>query len=69
MQDKEHVVRRSLVEVDAQGQIVWADGPVGIYFDRIVKQRLRKRYVWIEQEFLGKKREVYLGIRLKEDEM
>ena len=68
VQDKEHVVRRSLVEVDAQGQIVWADGPVGRYFDRIVKQRLRKRYVWIEQEFLGKKREIYLGIRLKEDE-
>ena len=67
VQDKEHVVRRSLVEVDAQGQIIRADGPVGVYFDRIVKQRLRKRYVWIEQEFLGRKREVYLGIRLKED--
>ncbi len=69
VQDEEHVVRRSLVEVNAQGQIVQADGPVGMYFDRIVKQRLRKRYVWIEQEFLGKKREVYLGIRLKEDQI
>ena len=57
------------MEVNAQGQIVQADGPVGMYFDRIVKQRLRKRYVWIEQEFLGKKREVYLGIRLKEDQI
>ena len=57
------------MEVDAQGQIIRADGPVGVYFDRIVKQRLRKRYVWIEQELLGRKREVYLGIRLKEDEV
>lgn len=69
IQDEEHVVPRSLVEVDAQGQIIRAEGPVGAYFDRIVKQRLRKRYVWVEQEFLGKKREVYLGIRLKEDRM
>ena len=69
IQDEGHIVRRSLVEVDAQGQIVRADGAVGAYFDRIVKQRLRKRYVWVEQEFLGKKREIYLGIRLKEDRM
>ena len=68
MQDEEHVVRRSLVEVDSKGQIIRADGPVGMYFDRIVKQRLRKRYVWIEQELLGKKREIYLGIKLKEDQ-
>ena len=67
VQDEEHVVRRSLVEVDADGQIVRADGPVGVYYDRIVKQRLRKRYVWIEQEFLGRRRKIYLGIRLKED--
>ena len=67
VQDEEHVVRRSLVEVDEDGQIVWADGPVGGYYDRIVKQRLRKRYVWIEQEFLGRRRKIYLGIRLKED--
>ena len=67
VQDEEHVVRRSLVEVDSEGKIVRADGPVGVYFDRIVKQRLRKRYVLIEQEFLGKKREVYLGIKRKED--
>ena len=67
VQDKEHIVRQSLVEVDAQGQIIWAEGPVGMYFDKIVKQRLRKRYVWIEQKFLGKKREIYLGIRLEKD--
>ena len=67
VQDEKHVVRRSLVEVDA-GRIIGAEGPVGVYFDRIVKQRLRKRYVWIEQEFLGRKRKVYLGIRLKEDQ-
>lgn len=68
VQDEKHVVRRSLVEVDAEGRIIGAEGPVGVYFDRIVKQRLRKRYVWIEQEFLGRKRKVYLGIRLKEDQ-
>lgn len=62
-----HIVQRSVVEVDASGQIVHASGAVGIYKDKIVKQRLRKRFVLIEQEFLGVKRKIVLGIKLKNE--
>ena len=47
--------------------IVKADGAVGVYLRHIVRQRLRKRYVCVEQEFLGEKRKIYLGIKLRED--
>lgn len=69
VQDQEHVVKRSLVEVDDEGTIVKADGAVGVYLQHIVRQRLRKRYVCVEQEFLGEKRKIYLGIKLREDEV
>lgn len=62
-----HIVQRSLVEVDVAGQIVHATGAVGIYKERIVKQRLRKRFVLIEQEFLGVKRKIMLGIKLNDE--
>ena len=67
VQNEEHIVQRSLVEVDDEGMIVKAYGPVGRYRNAIVRQRLRKRYVCIEQDFWGKKRKIYLGIRLRED--
>lgn len=67
VQDEGHVVKRSLVEVDDEGMIVHADGAVGVYLRQIVRQRLRKRYVCVEQEFLGEKRRIYLGIKLKGD--
>lgn len=67
VQDDDHVVKRSLVEVNEEGMIVNADGAVGVYLRHIVRQRLRKRYVCVEQEFLGIKRKIYLGIKLKED--
>ena len=46
VQNEEHVVRRSLVQVDQEGTIVKAEGAVGVYLKNIVRQRLRKRYVW-----------------------
>ena len=67
VQNEDHIVRRSLVEVDCEGTIVKADGAVGVYLRNIIRQRLRKRYVCVEQEFLGEKRKIYLGIKLKED--
>ena len=67
LENEEHIVQRSLVEVDDEGMIVKAYGPVGRYRNAIVRQRLRKRYVCIEQDFWGKKRKIYLGIRLRED--
>lgn len=67
VQTADHVVRRSLVQVDREGTIVKADGAVGVYLKNIVRQRLRKRYVCVEQEFLGEKRKIYLGIKLEAD--
>ena len=60
-------MRRSLVQVDQEGTIVKAEGAVGVYLKNIVRQRLRKRYVCVEQEFLGEKRKIYLGIKLESD--
>ncbi len=67
VENENHIVKRSLVEVDNEGTIIKADGAVGIYLRYIVRQRLRKRYVCVEQEFLGEKRKIYLGIKLEED--
>lgn len=67
VQNQNHIVQRSLVEVDTEGTIIKADGAVGVYLKHVVRQRLRKRYVCVEQEFLGEKRKIYLGIKLKED--
>ncbi len=63
-----YLVRRSLVQVDEEGRIIKAEGVLGHYLDRIVKQRLRKRSVVIELPFLGRMRRIQLGIRLLEDD-
>ena len=67
IQSEGHLVRRSLVKLDEEKQIVAAEGAVGKYFEYIIKQRIRKRYVLIRQQFLGKDREIILGIRLEDD--
>ncbi|MXP76843.1 hypothetical protein GN277_16050 [Lachnospiraceae bacterium WCA-9-b2] len=69
VQNENHVVQRSLVEVDDKGTIIKANGAVGVYMNRIVRQRLRKRYVCVEQEFMGEKRKIYLGIKLEEEDV
>lgn len=66
-QDKEYLIRPSLVQVDEEGRIKKAEGILGCYIDKIVKQRLRKRSVIIEVPFGGKKRRIRLGIRLEGD--
>ena len=67
IQSEGHVVRLSNVTLDDERQITAADGAVGKYFDQIVKQRVRKRYVLILQQFLGKERKIMLGIRVDEE--
>ena len=69
IQDRQHVVRRSLVQLDADRKIISADGPVVRYLSHIVRQRIRKRYVLIERELLGEKRNILFGIRLEEDKL
>ena len=67
IQSQGHMVRRSLVRLNSEKQIIDADGAVGLYLDDIVKQRLRKRFVLIQKSFLGKERRILLGIKLSGD--
>lgn len=64
-----NVVKISLAEVDEEGQVVSAENPLGQYLDKVVRQRLRKRYVCIEEYLLGSKKRMRLNIRLEEDEI
>ncbi|NBH36511.1 transcription termination factor NusG [Clostridiaceae bacterium] len=65
--DQAFIIRSSLVWVNADGQIQGAEGVLGFYLDKIVKQRLRKRSVVIEIPFGGRMRRIRLGIRLDGD--
>lgn len=69
IQSEGHIVRRSLVQVDDEKQIISAEGAVGRYLKNVVRQRVRKRYVLIERELLGEKRTIKFGIRLEEDQL
>ncbi len=62
-----YVIHSSLVWVNEEGQIQGAEGVLGFYLNKIVKQRLRKRSVVIEIPFCGRMRRIRLGIRLKGD--
>lgn len=64
---KSCIVRLSTVELDTEGQIIRAKGPLQQFLDCIVRQRIRRRYVWIRQNFLGTERILLLGIRLETD--
>ena len=65
--EEQYLIRPSLVRVDQEGRIQKAEGVLGFYMDKIVKQRLRKRSVIIEIPFCGRMRRIRLGIRLEED--
>ena len=61
------LVRRSLVTLDKDGNILNAKDPLSFFQDKIVRKRIRKRIVTVEVELLGEKRRIELGIRLPED--
>lgn len=65
--DEGFIIRRSPVKVNEDGEILWAGGALKGYTDRIVKKRLRKRFVTVEIPFLGSTRRVQMGIRLEGD--
>lgn len=65
---KVYVVKRSEIEVDEKGDIIWAGEPLSQYLENVVRKRIRKRYVVIEKELFGKKRMVLLSVRLKGEE-
>lgn len=66
--DPENVVRLSQVVLNSDKEIVSAEGPLAHYVDRIVKKKVRLRYVMIETTLFGKERTVLVGIRTDEDE-
>ena len=63
-EDPEDIVRLSKVTVNEEKEILAAEGPLRHYVDRIVKKKLRLRYVMIEMELFEKKREILIGIKL-----
>ncbi len=65
--DKEYTVRLSPVEVDEEGKIVECGKPLERYLDRVVKKRIRLRYVIIRVHLFGRDREILMGIRLEGD--
>ncbi len=65
--DEAYTVRLSLVEVDEEGKIVGCKGPLQGYLDRVIKKRVRLRYVIIRVHLFGRDREILLGIRLGGD--
>lgn len=67
--DPDNIVRLSEVVLNEKSEIITAEGPLSHYMDRIVKRRLRLRYVVIETKLFGKVRTVLIGIRLEDDEM
>ena len=66
--DEEYTVRLSPVEVDEQGEIVECGRPLEGYLDRVIKKRIRLRYVIIRVHLFGRDREILMGIRLGGDE-
>ena len=66
-QKKHYIVRLSPVTLDADGNIVKAEGPLAFFKDQIVRKRIRKRVVTVEVELLGEMRRIELGICLRED--
>lgn len=65
--DEEYTVRLSFVEVDEQGNIIACGEPLQRYLNKIVKKRIRLRYVVIRVHLFGRDREILMGLRLEGD--
>lgn len=65
--DEEYTVRLSLAEVDGQGNITACGAPLKKYLDRVIKKRIRLRYVVIRVPLFGRNREILMGLRLEGD--
>lgn len=59
--DPEDIVRLSKVRLDKNGEIKSAEGPLKHYIKKIVKKKLRLRYVMIDVVLFGKERTVLVG--------
>lgn len=63
------VVRLSTIELDDNSNIIRCEGPLRHYQDKIVKKRVRLRYVMIRISLLGRTRDIKLGIRIQKERM
>ena len=63
--DPEDIVRLSKVRLDKNGEIKSAEGPLKHYIKKIVKKKLRLRYVMIDVVLFGKERTVLVGIEVE----
>ena len=63
--DPEDIVRLSKVRLDKNGEIKSAEGPLKNFIKKIVKKKLRLRYVMIDVVLFGKERTVLVGIEVE----
>ena len=63
------IVRLSTIELDNNSNIIRCEGPLRYYQDKIVKKKVRLRYVMIRLSLLGRTRDIKLGIRIQEEKM
>lgn len=63
----EHEMELSRVEADAEGNLLQVEGTLGKYRNRIVRKRLRKRYVLASVDLFNRTETVLFGIHLPGD--
>lgn len=68
-EELEQTMGLSEVETDKEGNLVRIKGILKPYSERIVRKRLRKRYVLAEVGLFGRQETVLFGIRLPGDEI
>lgn len=67
--DLQNPMELSEVEADEEGNLIHIDGILKNYENRIVRKRLRKRYVLAEIDLFSRKENILFGIRMPGDEI
>ena len=63
----QHVMSLSRVEADGEGNLIRIEGILKPYEEKIIRKRLRKRYVLAEVELFRRKEKILFGIYLPGD--
>lgn len=66
-EDLHSVMRVSRIDLNAENRIIWADGILNQYLDRLVKLNLHKRFAIAEVPLFHRTQPILFGIRLKQD--
>lgn len=67
--DLQKPMELSEVEADEEGNLIHIDGILKNYENRIIRKRLRKRYVLAEIDLFSRKEDILFGIRMPGDEI